>query len=274
MFKAAVITLSDKGAAGLREDKSGPIIKEMLEESGLCHVCEEVLIGDEAEELKAHLIRMSDKERYDLILTTGGTGMSPRDITPEATCQVADRMVPGIAEYMRYKSFEITPRAMLSRAVAAMRGQTLIINLPGSPKAVRENLSFIMPALEHGLEIMTGRAAECGSDDSRAKDKADGEHKTKKAKREVSFLDGNSRNRIDEGIDPRALCQRKFREDITLEGMNVAELEPGDIIRYEGELFEISEVGKKCFDSCKLYQEEGPCFLARHCAFGRRVKEE
>src|SRR5699024_4266839 len=112
----------------------------------------------------------------------------------------------------------------------------------GSPKAVRENLSFIMPALEHGLEIMTGRAAECGSDDSRVKGKADGEHKTKKAKREVSFLDGNSRNRIDEGIDPRALCQRKFREDITLEGINVAELEPGDIIRYEGELFEISEV--------------------------------
>lgn len=274
MFKAAVITLSDKGAAGLREDKSGPIIKEMLEESGLCHVCEEVLIGDEAEELKAHLIRMSDRENYDLILTTGGTGMSPRDITPEATCQVADRMVPGIAEYMRYKSFEITPRAMLSRAVAVMRGQTLIINLPGSPKAVRENLSFIMPALEHGLEIMTGRAAECGSDDSRVKGKADGEHKAKKAKREVSFLDRNSRNRIDEGVDTRALCQRKFREDITLEGINVAELEPGDIIRYEGELFEISEVGKRCFDSCKLYQEEGPCFLARHCAFGRRVKEE
>ena len=100
--------------------------------------------------------------KVDLILTTGGTGLSPRDVTPEATMAVADRNVPGIAEYMRAKSFEITPKAMLSRAVSVMRGRTLIINLPGSPKAVRENLEFILPALDHGLEIMTGRSGECG----------------------------------------------------------------------------------------------------------------
>lgn len=162
-FKTAVIVLSDKGAAGLRADESGPVAKELLEATGLYAVERTDIIPDEPEQLKDLLIRLSDVDGYDLIITSGGTGLSPRDYTPEATLAVADRVITGISEYMRAKSFEITPKAMLSGGVSVLRGQTLIINLPGSPKAVRENLGFILPALKHGLEIMTGRSGECGS---------------------------------------------------------------------------------------------------------------
>ncbi len=161
-FKVGILTISDKGAAGRREDVSGPVIKEIIESWGMGEVCETRIIPDDFEMIQEMLIRFSDVKGYDLILTTGGTGLSPRDLTPEATMAIADRNVPGIAEYMRMNSFEITPKGMLSRAVSVMRGQTLIINLPGSPKAVRENLECILPALSHGLEIMTARASECG----------------------------------------------------------------------------------------------------------------
>lgn len=162
MYKTAIITVSDKGAAGTRRDESGPEAAQILEKTGEYTVEEMLILPDEPELLKEALIRMSDSDCYDLIITTGGTGLSPRDFTPEATFAVADRVVPGISEYMRAKSFEITPKAMLSRGVSVMRGKTLIINLPGSPKAVRENLGFIIPALSHGMEIMTGKATECG----------------------------------------------------------------------------------------------------------------
>ena len=163
LYKVAVVTMSDKGSLGLRLDESGPLISSMMKEWGQAEVVETKLIPDDFETIKKTLISLCDDMKVDMILTTGGTGLSPRDVTPEATIAVADRNVPGICEYMRAKSFEITPKAMLSRAVSVMRGQTLIINLPGSPKAVRENLEFILPALGHGLEIMTGRGGECGS---------------------------------------------------------------------------------------------------------------
>ena len=162
-YRVAVVTMSDKGSLGQRVDESGPLIAEMMEKWGLASVEKMIIIPDEFNTIKETLISLSDDMKVDLILTTGGTGLSPRDVTPEATMAVADRNVPGIAEYMRAKSFEITPKAMLSRAVSVMRGRTLIINLPGSPKAVRENLEFILPALDHGLEIMTGRSGECGN---------------------------------------------------------------------------------------------------------------
>ena len=163
-YTVGIITLSDKGSKGLREDKSGPAIREILEADGRFEVLEQFLISDDRENLERELVRLCDEEKLNLILTTGGTGLSPRDNAPEATLAVADRQVPGIAEYMRARSFEITPKAMLSRGVSVMRGSSLIINLPGSPKAVRENLGFIMPALGHGLDIMLGRDGECGSD--------------------------------------------------------------------------------------------------------------
>lgn len=162
-YTVGIITLSDKGAAGKREDKSGPAIREMIENDGRFEIKEQQLLSDDRAALEEALVRLCDKSQLNLILTTGGTGLSPRDNAPEATLAVADRQVPGIAEYMRAKSFEITPKAMLSRGVAVIRRQTLIINLPGSPKAVRENLGFILPALGHGLDIMLGLDGECGS---------------------------------------------------------------------------------------------------------------
>ena len=162
-YTVGIITLSDKGSKGLREDKSGPAIREILEADGRFDVLEQFLFSDDRENLERELVRLCDEEKLNLILTTGGTGLSPRDNAPEATLAVADRQVPGIAEYMRARSFEITPKAMLSRGVSVMRGSSLIINLPGSTKAVRENLGFIMPALGHGLDIMLGnwRVARC-----------------------------------------------------------------------------------------------------------------
>lgn len=162
-YTVGIITLSDKGAAGKREDKSGPAIREMIENDGRFEIKEQQLLSDDRAALEEALVRLCDKSQLNLILTTGGTGLSPRDNAPEATLAVADRQVPGIAEYMRAKSFEITPKAMLSRGVAVIRGSSLIINLPGSPKAVRENLGFILPALGHGLDIMLGLDGECGS---------------------------------------------------------------------------------------------------------------
>ncbi|MCI8609678.1 MAG: molybdopterin adenylyltransferase [Firmicutes bacterium] len=163
-YRVGVVTLSDKGARGERQDESGPEICRMLMEEGQgrYEVTHSLLLPDDQEAIEGTLIQLCDKEGLDLILTTGGTGFSLRDVTPEATMAVATRNAPGIAEYMRAKSFAITPKAMVSRGVSVIRGRTLIINLPGSPKAVRENLGFILPALPHGLDILLGRDGECG----------------------------------------------------------------------------------------------------------------
>lgn len=161
-YTAAVITLSDKGAAGLREDKSGPAIVEMLKSAGY-DVKETLLLADEQKLLEKEMIRLSDQRQINLIFTTGGTGFSKRDRTPEATIAVCDRMANGIAEAIRNYSMAITPRAMFSRAVSGIRNNTVIINLPGSPKAVKESLEFLLPNLEHGLGILTNRENECGA---------------------------------------------------------------------------------------------------------------
>jgi len=158
--RAAVLTLSDKGSRGERKDESGPIIVQMLEQAGYS-VVTQILLPDEQSAIEAQLINLADRQRVDLILTTGGTGFSRRDVTPEATLIVAERMAPGIAEAMRAHSLQITGRAMLSRGVSAIRGGTLIVNLPGSPKAVRESLEFVLPHLKHGIEILRGDAGEC-----------------------------------------------------------------------------------------------------------------
>ena len=159
-WTAAVVTLSDKGYAGEREDKSGPLVCEMITEAGY-DVKKTILLPDEKEEIRRCLCSLCDQDKLDVIFTTGGTGFAPRDCTPEATLEAADRNAPGIAEAMRLASLKVTPRAMLSRGVSVIRGQTLIINLPGSPTAVRENLEAVLPTLDHGLAILTGRAGEC-----------------------------------------------------------------------------------------------------------------
>ncbi len=157
--RAAVITLSDKGAAGLREDKSGPALVEALRGHAL--VTEHFVIPDEFEQIKTELCRLADSGNLDLILTTGGTGLAPRDVTPEATLAVVERLVPGIPEAMRAESRKITDRAMLSRAQAGVRGRTLIVNLPGSPKAAVECLQVFLPVLAHAVETLRGEAYEC-----------------------------------------------------------------------------------------------------------------
>ena len=157
---AAVITLSDKGFRGEREDKSGPLLKEMLVAAGFA-VIEQIILPDEKELLMQNLIRLSDSRQVNLIMTTGGTGFSERDITPEATMAVMTRNAPGIAEAIRAGSLQITKRAMLSRGASVIRNNTLIVNLPGSPKAVKESLEFIVDQLEHGIKILNGRDGEC-----------------------------------------------------------------------------------------------------------------
>ena len=161
LFQAAVITLSDRCAAGEREDKSGPAVAKRLTEAGYV-VAEQLLLADEREPLEHNLIRLCDQRQLDLILTTGGTGFAPRDITPEATRAVAERDAPGIAEAIRAASLRITPRAMLSRAASVIRGKTLIINLPGSPKACMESMDVFLDQLPHALELLRGTPQDCG----------------------------------------------------------------------------------------------------------------
>ena len=153
-MRAAIITSSDSGYAGKREDVSGPVIAEMVREAGYEVVWQKVLPDDQTKEI-------CDEGKADLLLTTGGTGFSPRDVMPEATLAVAERMVPGIPEAMRAYSLQFTKRTMLSRAASGIRKRTLIVNLPGSPKAVRECLEYILPQLDHGLKILLGLDGEC-----------------------------------------------------------------------------------------------------------------
>lgn len=160
IFKAAIITASDKGSKGEREDLSGPAIQEIIEPEGYVVTVYKVL-PDDQETLENEMKRIADEKLADIIFTTGGTGFSLRDVTPEATIAVCDRLVPGIPEAMRAYSMTITPKGMLSRAAAGIRKQTLIVNMPGSPKAVKESLEYIIGPLRHGLEILLGEASEC-----------------------------------------------------------------------------------------------------------------
>jgi len=160
IIKGAVVTLSDKSFEGIREDKSGPAIVQRLQ--GLVEILEARILADDQGQIEKTLIELVDRGDLDLVFTTGGTGLAPRDVTPEATKAVCTRLVPGIPEAMRAASAEITDKAMLSRAVAGIRGKTLIINLPGSPKAAIECLEVFLPVMNHAIETLRGEAFECG----------------------------------------------------------------------------------------------------------------
>lgn len=159
-MRISVLTISDRCSSGAAEDKSGPLISEIMSEKAqtICYRC----VPDEKKIIEAALKEMSDTLQSDIIFTTGGTGFAPRDVTPEATRAVIEKEVPGIPEAIRAESLKITPRAMLSRAAAGIRGKTLIINLPGSPKAVRESLSVVLPVLGHAVETLSGQTLSCG----------------------------------------------------------------------------------------------------------------
>ena len=156
----AIVCVSDRCSQGVCQDKSGPLIKELV--SPLGKTAEYILVPDEKEKIEEALIYLCDDVKADVVLTTGGTGFAPRDITPEATKAIIEREAPGIAEAIRMKSLQITPKAMLSRAVSGIRGKSLIVNLPGSPKAVRESLEFILPVLPHAVEVLSSNTQSCG----------------------------------------------------------------------------------------------------------------
>ncbi len=161
-FRVAILTVSDKGSRGEREDLSGLAVEQEVLRMGWLVVARDV-VPDEAGDVEMKLRSYCDELGADLVLTTGGTGLSPRDVTPEATLRVIDRKAPGFAEAMRAASQRVTPHAMLSRAVSGIRGSTLIINLPGSPRGAKENLEVILPALPHGLEKLRGDEGECAT---------------------------------------------------------------------------------------------------------------
>jgi len=162
MFTVGILTISDKGSRGERQDKSGEAIRQVL--SGVdVSVANYDIVPDEKDLIAEKLVKWADKDNLDVVVTTGGTGLTPRDVTPEATLAVVDRIVPGFAEAMRAESLKKTPHAMLSRAVVGSRGKCLIVNLPGSRKAVRECLEVILPALPHAVETLKGQAGECGT---------------------------------------------------------------------------------------------------------------
>jgi molybdopterin adenylyltransferase len=164
MIKIGILTASDKGSKGEREDLSGAAIKEIVAKIGW-EVQTMDIVPDEKDLIREKLMHYADNLELDLVFTTGGTGFSPRDVTPEATLAVVERLVPGIPEAMRLESLKFTPRAMLSRATAGIRGGTIIINLPGSPKGVRECLNVILPSLQHGVDILKGNTGECAQPD-------------------------------------------------------------------------------------------------------------
>jgi len=155
MIKVAILTVSDTCARGEREDRSGPAIREILSAGGF-EICEECIVADDRDAIAAALVGFSENRGCDLVFTTGGTGLGPRDVTPEATASVCERLVPGLGELMRAEGRKHTPNAMLSRGIAGLRGRTLIVNLPGSPRAVRECLDVLGPVLPHAIEMMRG----------------------------------------------------------------------------------------------------------------------
>lgn len=161
LLRAGILTVSDRGSEGLRKDDSGPALAQLLAASGI-EVLWTAVCPDAVDEISRILVNWADENKVDLILTTGGTGVSPRDVTPEATLAVLDRTIPGMAEAMRAGSLQKTPHAMISRAVAGIRGRTLIINLPGSPRGAVENLEIVLPAVEHAIAKIQGDPSECG----------------------------------------------------------------------------------------------------------------
>ena len=290
-YTAAVITVSDKGFRGEREDTSGPNLVRMLQEAGY-DVRYTSIVPDDRTMIKEELLKTTDGLGLNLILTTGGTGFSPRDITPEATMEVVERPTPGIPEAMRAESLRITPRGCLSRSAAGIRGRSLIVNLPGSEKASAENLNAVIGALDHGIKMLLSEgSADCAAPVEHAVIKAvcvstvKGVQKTPVAQislipdhgiegdahagnwhRQVSLLGAESVAKVQEKID-FPLQPGAFAENILTEGLCLYELPVGTRLKIGTATCEVTQIGKECHFDCEIRKKAGDCVMPREGIF-------
>lgn len=286
-YTAAVITVSDKGAAGQREDTSGPALGEMLRADGweIVYTC---IIPDDKDIIRDTLRKCADELKVCLTLTTGGTGFGERDITPEATYKVIERVTPGIPEAMRAESMRITPHGMLSRSIAGIRGGTLIVNLPGSKKAATECLAAVRKALKHGVDMMLGTDSECASkgtvlavcvsekkgEQKRAVDSVrlipehgiEGDAHAGNWHRQVSLLGMESVGKVQEKIEFQ-LKSGDFAENILTEGILLYDLPVGTKIRLGAALVQVTQIGKECHHGCVIREKAGDCVMPREGIF-------
>ena len=289
-FNAAVLTISDKSSRGERVDTAGPAVRELLEEAGW-QASHNIILPDEQSKIEAELIRCADVLKLPLILTVGGTGVSPRDVTPEATKAVIQRETPGIPEQMRSESRKFTDRACLSRAAAGIRGASLIINLPGSEKAACENLNAILSPLRHGVEMLRSvGSADCAAP-SRARilavciseHKGEQKHPVERIEmlpdhgiygdahagnwhRQVSILGAESMRTLEKKLNMR-LNAGSFAENILADGICFYQLPLGAKLRIGTALCEVTQIGKECHNDCAIRKLAGDCVMPREGIF-------
>lgn len=292
-YRAAVITMSDKGSQGLREDTAGDAVVDILEQNGWA-VEYRTMIPDDMEQIKAELVKCADDLRVTLVATTGGTGFSMRDVTPEATLAVVDREVRGIPEAMRAESMKITPMGMLSRAAAGLRKQTLIINLPGSRKAASECLEAVIKPIKHGVEVLLGEAGDCAAihlpkgkvravciSEAKGTQKHEvdevylekehgivGDAHAGKWHRQVSLLAAESIAKTQEALDYK-LANGDFAENIVTEGIVLYTLPVGTKLQIGEAEGEVTQIGKECHHGCAIRELAGDCVMPREGIFIR-----
>lgn len=291
---AAVLTISDKGARGERADTSGPAVCAMLEAHGW-EVVHRNIIPDEMDQIKEELIRCADDRQIALIVTTGGTGFSPRDITPEATLAVIERETRGIPEAMRAESMRITPRGCLSRSAAGIRGRSLIVNLPGSEKAAKENLAAVIDPIRHGIEMLYSEgSADCGARTAVIKavciseEKGQIKHPVEKIEllqdwgirgdahagnwhRQVSLLGTDSVAKVEEALK-ETIAPGAFAENILAEGICFYKLPVGTKLRIGTAVCEVTQIGKECHQGCEIRKKTGDCVMPREGIFVKVLK--
>ncbi len=294
-YSAAVITVSDKASRGEREDTSGPALSRILSEYGW-DVIYKNIVSDDADRICMELTHCADKLGAALILTSGGTGFSPRDVTPEATMAVVERVVPGIPEAMRAASMKITPHGCLSRVVAGIRKKSLIVNLPGSEKAARENLLSVILPIRHGVDmLLSDGSADCGAPTARivavciserkgqqkravnevslvAEYGIEGDAHAGKWHRQVSLLGEESVAKLQERIDFK-LKPGDFAENILTRGLTLYELPVGTRLLVGNALCEVTQIGKACHEDCAIRKAAGDCVMPREGIFVKVLKD-
>lgn len=295
-YRAAVITMSDKGSQGLREDTAGDAVVKILEENGW-KIQYRTMIPDDMEQIKGELIKCADELKVTLVATTGGTGFSMRDVTPEATLAVVDREVRGIPEAMRAESMKITPMGMLSRAAAGLRKQTLIINLPGSRKAASECLEAVIKPIKHGVEVLLGESGDCAAihlPKGKVKavciseEKGVQKHEVQEVylqkehgivgdahagnwHRQVSLLAAESIAKTRKALDYK-LANGDFAENIVTEGLVLFTLPVGTKLQIGEAEGEITQIGKECHHGCAIRELAGDCVMPREGIFIKVIK--